>query len=163
AGPAVRGLFKRNPFFLQIRTNASFSAPAAKFGTAVLKAGGRTGAAIATFAGPGGTKVRYIKTASQFGGPARIKVGPATAHRIWVRGSAFAKLPCAHPKFGGAEGSCFAGILPEFPATVAAPGAPVGFTAKTPGAPPPAPNLFAVSVPNTTGLIAKSLPSTVVP
>jgi sugar lactone lactonase YvrE len=163
AGPAVRGLYTKNPIIWQIRTNQSFSAPAAKFGSAVLKASGRTGAAVATFAGPGSTSIRYTKTAAQFGGPARIKVAAASQILVWGRplGVAPPPPPCKHPFFGGpgTQMGCIAALIPEYPASVAAAGAPVGFTAMTPGTPPaPPPALRYLSVPNSTGLVAKSAP-----
>jgi hypothetical protein len=50
-------------------------------------------------------------------------------------------------------------LLPQYPGTLAPFGAPVGFKAKTAGAPPIATNIRAVSIPNTTGLIAQSAAS----
>src|SRR5262249_52929634 len=132
AGPQVVGLVKQNPAIWQVRTNVSFSAPAAKFGSAVLKKGGRTGASKATFAGPGGGLIFYTKPAAQFGGPARIKVAPATQIRLWGRPGLAPSPPCAHPKLGGTQMYCLAVLVAEYPPTAAAPGAPVGFTAKTP-------------------------------
>ena len=154
--PAFQGIFKRNSNIWQVRTRASFSAPAAKFGTAVFKAGGRTGAPVTTFPGPGGTRIRYSKKAAQFGGPAQVSLVPLTAPRIWARAAAFSAPPCKHPKFGGAQNKCVGFVFPDLTATLAAPGAKVGFIAMSPGTPLPPGNFRALSVPNTTGLIAQS-------
>jgi hypothetical protein len=150
------GVANRNPRIFQARTNIAFSAPAPAGGSAVLQAGGRTGAPIATFYGPPGTFIRYVKTAAQFGGPAQTQLLPATPIRLWLNPGAM--LPCKHPTFGGANASCIAPLVALKPGTRAAIGAKVGFTTMTPGGPPPkSPNIVAISVPNTTGLIAKSL------
>jgi hypothetical protein len=155
-GPLKLGVANRNPTILQARTNLSFSAPAPALGSAVLKAGGRTGAAITTFAGPGGTKVRYFKTAAQFGGPAQTKVAAASPVRFWLRPPAL-KLPCKHPSFGGADAGCIAPLAPAFQGAFPAAGAKVGFATVTPGGPAAmSPGVVFLSVPNLSGLIAKS-------
>jgi hypothetical protein len=54
AAPGAKfiGAAKQNTRIFQVRTNIEFSAPAPALGSAVLQAGGRTGAPIATFTGP---------------------------------------------------------------------------------------------------------------
>ena len=149
------GVANRNPRIFQARTNIAFSAPAPAGGSAVLQAGGRTGAPITTFNGPPGTFIRYVKTVAQFGGPAQTRLAPATPIHLWLNPGAM--LPCKHPLLGGTNASCVAPIVRVNPGSRAAIGAKVGFTTTTPGGPPPqSPAIVALSVPGTTGLIAKS-------
>jgi len=166
-GKKVIGVVHGNPKLFQVRTNASFSAPGLAFGAAVLKAGGRTGAATATFAGPvttiatpmmGPLRIRYGKTAAQFGGPAQASVVPVTPTRVWLR-NPNGKLPCKNPAFGGTNPSCVAILAQPIPGKLAAFGAKVGFTTKTAPGIPMSPGQVIASVPNTTGLIAKSAPA----
>jgi hypothetical protein len=154
-GKKFLGVAKRNNRIFQVRTNATFSVPAA---TAILKAGGRTGAATTTFTGPGSTSIRYAKKAAQFGGPAQIKALAVTPTRIWARGPS-AAVPCKHPTFGGVDSGCIAVLLASHRGTLAAPGAKVGFVTTTPGGPAVmSPGSVLVSVPAATGLVAKSSP-----
>jgi hypothetical protein len=153
-GPGFVGVAQQNGRMFQVRTNAAFSAPANVLGSAFLKAGGRTGAAITTLMGSGSNIIRYAKLAAQFGGPAQIKVVPATPIRVWARDKA--AVPCKHPSFGGADTNCIAYLLPAYPGALAAPGAKVGFATMTVGGPPVSNNVVAVSVPKATGLVAKS-------
>jgi hypothetical protein len=149
------GVANRNPKIFQARTNIAFSAPAPAGGSAVFRAGGRSGPPIATLYGPAGTLIRYNKTAAQFGGPSQTRLVPVTPIRLWLNPGAM--LPCKHPLFGGADPSCIAPIVRMNPGTRAAIGAKVGFTTMTPGGPPPqSPAIVAVSVPVATGLVAKS-------
>jgi hypothetical protein len=142
---------------LQVQTNVDFSAPAAATTSPVLEAGGRTGAAVATFAA-GTSKVRYVKTKAQFGGPAQAKVVPLTPVRLWLflpgMGSS---LPCKHPAFGGVDAGCRGLVMARYPAPFAAPGAFVGFSTASPGAPQPS-KVHAFSIPAVTGLVAMSAP-----
>ena len=157
-GPQLLGVHHRRPMFLQFRTNIEFSAPAAQLGAAVLKAGGRTGPPIVSFFPSGGSRIRYQKTAAQFGGPLQARVQPATPVRDWLFPGG--KLPCKHPLLGGADSFCLAQLIARYPGSLAPFGAKVGFTTTTPGGPAPmSPNVAAVSVPNTTGLIAKTVPA----
>jgi hypothetical protein len=157
-GPQLLGVHHRRPPFLQLRTNIEFSAPAAPLGAAVLKAGGRTGPPVVSFFPSGGSRIRYQKTAAQFGGPLQARVQPATPVRDWLFPGG--KLPCKHPLLGGADSFCLAQLIARYPGSLAPFGAKVGFTTTTPGGPAPmSPNVAAVSVPNTTGLIAKTAPA----
>jgi hypothetical protein len=154
-GPMTLGLAKFNPRLLQVRTNIDFSAPAAKSGPAVLRAGGRTGPPIATYPGPiQGDVVRYVKTAAQFGGPLQTRIAPASPVRVW--GHLGAMLPCKHPFFLGSDLSCQATLFQEDPGTLVAAGAKVGFTLTSAAAPAMSPNRVFASIPNTNGTIAKS-------
>lgn len=155
-GLKALGVALRNNRIFQIRTNAEFSVPAATAGSAILRAGGRTGAATTTLTGPGGTVIRYAKTVAQFGGPAQIKALAATPTRIWALGPMAMAPPCKHPTFGGADSGCAAVLLASDRGALAAPGAKVGFVLTTPGGPPV--GSVAVSVPFATGLVAKSAP-----
>jgi hypothetical protein len=152
-GPKAQGALKFNPRILQVRTNAEFSAPAPALGAAVLRAGGRTGPPVVTYAGPSSNVIRYMKTAAQFGGTLQAHIDPVTPIRVFV--GPLSKLPCKHPAFGGADMNCQALVFEEQPGSLVAQGAKVGFTAMTPGS--PAPFRVNASIPNTTGLIAKSV------
>ena len=155
-GPNVLGLISRNPKLLQVRTNIEFSMPAPIFGSAMFRAGGRTGAAKTFFPGPvAGGGVRFQKTAAQFGGPLQSRIAAATPARLW--GVVLAPLPCKHPVFGGADSGCKARLFSFDLGSLLGPGAIVGFTKTTPGGPPSmSPNVVFASIPNKTGLIAKS-------
>jgi hypothetical protein len=136
---------------LQVRTNIAFSAPAS--GPAVLRAGGRTGPPAVTYPGTGSNLIRYEKTAAQFGGPLQTRIAPATPIRVFIGNP---NLPCKHPVFLGTDPNCQAIVLGVTPGTLAAPGAKVGFSITTPGAPAMSPYRVYASIPNKTGLIAKS-------
>ncbi len=153
-GPSALGVAQYNPKVLQVKTNLSFTAPG--FATATLKAGGRTGAATATFSGtPAGSLARYTKTAAQFGGPAVTKLGAVTPVRIWV--NSLTMLPCKHPTFGGADSGCLAPLARAYPGSMVAAGGTAGNVQKTPGGPVAmSPGVVAVSVPNASGLVAGS-------
>jgi hypothetical protein len=154
-GPMTLGVAKFNPKIFQVRTNAELSAPAPALGAAVLRAGGRTGPPNVTYPGPNtGDTVRYHKTAAQFGGPLRTHIAHASPVRIFV---GFAMLPCKHPAFGGADLNCEALIFGEQPGSLLAQGAKFGFTTMTPGPRAMSPFRVFVSIPNATGLIAKSV------
>jgi hypothetical protein len=153
-GPKAIGVLKHNPKLLQVRTNFTFSAPAPQLGSAALRAGGRTGPPIATFKGPIlGALVFYEKTTAQFGGPLQARIAPAPARVFVDRGI---KLPCKHPVFGGLDVTCQAPLVAWSPGSLAAFGAPVGFSTMTSAPPPKSPNIVNASIPNTTGLIAQS-------
>jgi hypothetical protein len=154
-GQKALGLAKLNPKLLEVRTNVDLSAPAAKLGAAVLRAGGRTGPPVATYHGPiAGDVVIYEKTAAQFGGPLQTRIAPASPNRVFAHNGV--KLPCKHPFFLGADASCQALVFDEAPGTLAAIGAKVGFTLMTPGLLAMSPARVFASIPNTTGRIAKS-------
>jgi hypothetical protein len=155
SGPKALGMVKFNPKIFQVRTNVELSAPAKKLGGAVLRAGGRTGPPIMTYPGPNtGDTVRYMKTAAQFGGPLQARIAPASTVRIFI--DLGVMLPCKHPVFLGVDANCQALILEEHPGTLVAIGAKFGFTAMSPGPPAMSPFRVNASIPNTTGLIAKS-------
>jgi hypothetical protein len=156
-GPKVLGVAWPHPMFLQLRTNIDFYGPAPKLGAAVLKAGGRTGPPIASFALPRGGRVLYQKTVDQFGGPLQFRVQPASPVREFVAVILGPFPPCKHPVFGGQQASCQARLVAQYPGTLAPFGAKVSFATVTPGTPAPmSPNVVNVSIPNATGLIAKS-------
>jgi hypothetical protein len=138
---------------LEVRTNIAFSAPAPTLGSATLKAGGRTGAPVATFPASSGVVV-YQKTVAQFGGPLQTRLVPATPPRKFALLGQ--KLPCKHPVFGGLDATCDAQLLAWSPGPLAAFGAPVGFTTMTSAPPPKSPNVVHASIPSPTFLIAKS-------
>lgn len=154
-GPTLHGVARYETNALQVRTNADFSGPG--FGSAVLKAGGRTGPSVATFTGgsvPG--TIRYTKTGAQFGGPAPAKVIAVTRTRVWAYpGPKDMMLPCKHPYYGGSD-PCAAQFLESQPNPLVAAGAPVGVEVTTPGVLLMSPYIAVLSVPNTTGLIAQS-------
>jgi hypothetical protein len=158
-GPMTLGVARFNPKLLQVRTNIEISAPAPALGPVVLKAGGRTGPPLMSVPGINiGDVVKYRKTAAQFGGPLRARLAAASPIREFAHGpKEFAKLPCKHPAFGGLDVSCHAQLLAEYLGTLAVIGAPLNFITTTPGGPPPmSPNVVNASIPNITGLIAKS-------
>ncbi len=132
-GPSVLGVAPYNPELYQLETNLSLTAPG--FGTATFEAGGRTGAATATFTGtPPVSFARYTKTAAQFGGPAVIKIVAPTPVRVWVRGGV-APLPCKHPAFLGPDSGCLALLAQAFPGSMVAAGGMVGDVQTSPGGP----------------------------
>ena len=158
-GPTLHGVARYEQRVLQVRTNRAFSAPA--LGSAVLRAGGRTGPPIATFTGPPSTMsgqlpdvIRYAKTAAQFGGRAQTGVVALSPTKVWA--NAGAMLPCKHWAFGGSDSSCLAVTFRSQPGPLAATGAAVGFVTMTPGLIGSKSGVVVVSVPNTTGLIAMS-------
>jgi len=157
AGPNVLGLVSRNPRLLQVRTHIEFSMPAPIFGSAMFRAGGRTGAATTFLPGPvAGGLVRFQKTTAQFGGPLQSRIAAATPALLW--GWLGGPLPCKHPVFGGADTACQARLLTLDLGSLLAPGAIVGFTKTTPGGPPSmSPNVVFASIPNQTGLVAMSV------
>jgi len=153
--PGRKALGGQGPKLLEVRTNVDFSAPPSALGTAVLKAGGRTGAPNVTFTGPNaGSVVRYQKTVAQFGGPLQTRLGAVTP----IREFAFLghKLPCKHPTFGGIDFTCQAQLIAFSPGSLAVFGAPAGFTAMTSAPAPMSPNIIDASIPAPSFLIAKS-------
>jgi hypothetical protein len=155
AGARRIGVAKRNPQVLQVQTNADFSAPVGS--SAVLEAGGRSGPPDATFFGPEGSAIRYHKTVAQFGGRLQFQLASATPVRVWIP-ALDAMLPCKHPALGGSDPNCMANRIEQPLGTIAAIGAKFGtFIWTTAGPPPKSPHLRAISVPNTTGAIAKSV------
>ena len=132
-GPVVIGVAPYNPKLFQVKTNLSLTAPG--FGTATFKAGGRTGAATATFSGtPTGSIARYSKMAAQFGGPSVTKLVALTPVRVWVRGPG-AKAPCKNPAFLGVDTACLAVLARAFPGSKVAAGGIAGNVQTTPGGP----------------------------
>jgi hypothetical protein len=161
-GPRIRGIWRYGKKTFQVQTNLAFTVPAPAVGSPMLKKTGRTGASVTTLPGlPINPKasIRYTKTAAQFGGPAQASVAYASPVKRWANAGA-SKLPCKHPVFGGADAGCVAVPVLSRPASLVAAGGPVGFTATTPGGPVPpfmSQWAIAVSVPNTTGLVAASV------
>jgi hypothetical protein len=167
AGALVLGVSLDNTTVYQVRSNIEFSGPAPLNGSAVFKVGGRAGAKTTTHTGPPKPigKIRYSKSAAQFGGASRTKVVPLSPVRAWAHGGG--QPPCKHPAFGGTDGSCVAVIVEAHPMTLAVAGAMTGVVDTTPGgfamttapskgtASPGLGAVQAVSVPKNTGLIAK--------
>jgi hypothetical protein len=165
AAPKVLGLAKANPNVFQVRTKISFSAPAKGPGTKTLRKDGVRTKNV-TFAGsPAGSAIFYSGSTHRFGGPAQMRIAALSKIGVWVNPGAM--LPCKHPAFGGANSTCIALKVPAHPMTLAAPGGAMthkgvvtaGTTVTTPGGPATNPGVVAVSIPNTTGLIAKSAPA----
>jgi hypothetical protein len=163
SAPRVLGLANANPKIFQVRTKLSFSAPAKGPGTMTFRKDGVRTKAV-TFAGaPSGSAIFYSGSVNRFGGAAQMRIGVLSKIGVWVNLGAM--LPCKHPLFGGANGSCVAPKVPAHPMTLGAPGGAMtmsgvvtaGTTVTTPGAPPTNPGVVAVSIPNATGLIAKSV------
>ena len=162
AAPSVVGVALNNPAAFQVKTAIEFSGPGPAFGTAVLSAGGRTGAPTTTIMGiPGVASVRYSASAAQFGGPSRTKVIPATEIAVWAHSSAIV-APCKHPAFGGSTASpndtgCIAVMVKALPMTLGVAGAPIAAPPETtPGGPVMTKGVRVVSVPTSMGLVAMS-------
>jgi hypothetical protein len=160
--PQVLGVAKANPKVFQARTKLSFSGPAKGPGPRTFKKDGIRTKAV-TFAGaPAGSAIFYSGSIHRFGGAAQFRIGDLSKVAVWLNPGAM--LPCKHPAFGGANGSCVAIKVPAHVMTLAAPGGAMtsagvvvgGTTVTTPGKPPFKPNVFLASIPNTTGLIKKS-------
>jgi hypothetical protein len=108
-----------------------------------------------TFAiGVAGSIVRYKKTIAQFGGPLHTRIHAISPVRQFI--NLGHQPPCKHPVFLGTDPLCRALLIDAQPGSIAALGAKVGFTVMTPGAPAMSPNAVALSIPNTSGLVAKS-------
>jgi len=163
ATPKVIGVALNNPKVFQVKTKLSFSGPANVKGTMTFKKNGvRT--MTASFAGaPTGAVATYSGSTNRFGGPSQTRVAVLSKIGVWVNPGAM--LPCKHPALGGANGSCLAPLVPAYPMTLAAAGGAMtvagkvtaGTTVTTPGAPAAkSPGVVALSIPNTTGIIAVS-------
>jgi hypothetical protein len=161
--PKVLGVAKHNPKIFQVRTKLSFSGPAKGPGTMTLRKDGVRTKNV-TFAGsPSGSVIFYSGSANRFGGAAQMRIGALSKIGVWVNIGAM--LPCKHPAFGGVNSSCIAPKVPAHPMTLAAAGGAMthqgavtaGTTVTTPGGPPTNPGVVVVSIPNTTGRIAKSI------
>jgi hypothetical protein len=159
----VIGVANNNPKVFQVRTKLSFSGPANVKGTMTFKKDGvRT--VNKTFAGaPAGANAKYSGSTNRFGGPSQTRIAVLSKIGVWVNPGAM--LPCKHPSFGGANASCLAPLVPAYPKTLAAAGGAMtkagkvtaGITVTTPGGPPAmSPGVVILSIPNTTGIIAKS-------
>ncbi|HKA14267.1 MAG TPA: hypothetical protein VKH41_04555 [Myxococcota bacterium] len=160
-GALVLGVSLNNPTVYQVRTNIEFSGPAPLNGSAVFKAGGRPGAAVTTHTGPPKSvlfpgKIRYSKTANQFGGASRTKVVPLSVVKAWAHGPT-GNPPCKHSLFGGTDSGCIGIIVEAHPMTLAVAGAMTGVVDTTPGGVATMSGVQAVSVPKKTGLIAKAV------
>lgn len=129
----VIGVSLNNPTVYQVQTNLDYTGPAPVWGSAMFKAGGRTGAKTTTFVGIPGTVLkpsiaRYSGSAARFGGPSRTKVVVNSPIQVWAHGPApGAQPPCHHPAFGttGASSDCIALMLGASPMTLAVAGAAV--------------------------------------
>jgi hypothetical protein len=158
------GVSLNNPTVYQVRTKIEFSGPAPVWGSAMFKAGGRTGAKTTTFVGIPGTAfnpstAKYSGSAAQFGGPSRTRVNPLTVVRAWAhKDLPGASPPCKHPALGGADADCIAAVVEAHPMTLAVAGAAVASPADTtPGGIPMTMGAYAVSVPKATGLIGAKI------
>jgi hypothetical protein len=161
ASPKVVGVALNNPKVFQVRTKISFSGPANKLGTMTFKKNGFRTAPVTFIGAPAkGAKAFYSGSTNRFGGPSQTRIAVLSKIGVWVNPGAM--LPCKHPTFGGGNGSCLAPLVPAYPMSLAAAGGigstPMkGIQVTTPGGPPAmSPGVVAVSIPNTTGLIAKS-------
>lgn len=162
AAPVTLGVYTVNPQVFQVRTSLSASVPGPLGGTFVSQ--GRTGGFVVSFcpgqvvvpagnpgcvtpnAGPSAHgRLRYTKTANQFGGPAQPFLG-GTANVAFAGAAA----PCA-----GA--GCLFGIARNDPPGTLAIGGPFGFSAMDPGA-PNAPGYFTGTV-SLGGLVANPVPT----
>jgi hypothetical protein len=158
----VIGVANNNPKVFQVRTKISFSGPANKLGTMTFKKDGWRTAPKSFVGAPAGATAFYSGSTNRFGGPSQTRIGVLSPVGVWV--NAGAMLPCKHPAFGGANASCVAPKVPAHPMTLAAAGGAMtmggvvtaGTTVTTPGVPATNPGVVVVSIPNTTGKIAKS-------
>jgi len=171
ASPKFVGVANNNPKVFQVRTKISFSGPANKLGTMTFKKNGwRTATAFTFMGAPAKSSAFYSNTGNRFGGASQTRIGVLSPVGVWVNPGA--KLPCAAKVFHTMtatpnSGLCFAPKVPAHPGTIAAAGGgkatgggkiTKGTTATTPGLPGTSPMAVNVSIPNTTGLIAKSAP-----
>jgi len=162
--PKVIALVANNPKIFQVKTRISFSGPAKVKGTMTFKKNGVRTKAVSFAGAPAGSFALYSGSINRFGGPSQTRIGVLSEIGIWF--NAGAMLPCKHPTFGGANASCIAPLVPAHPKTLAAAGGAMtmagkvtaGITVTTPGTPvAKSPGVAALSIPNTTGLIAKSV------
>lgn len=140
-------VFAANPNVFQVQTNVLLQFPRAKIS---FDASGRTGADTVTWC-PGSTvtangnpmcasadagvingRLKYTRTASQFGGSASGFVGGSA--NVAVRPPGAAAAPCAYN--GGANPLCLVAFALATPATEGAVGNEFGFVNSTPGAAP---------------------------
>jgi len=159
------GVANNNPKVFQVRTKISFSGPANVKGTMTFKKDVVRTKAVSFNGAPAGAVAKYSGSANRFGGPSQTRVVALSKIGVWVNGLA-AMLPCKHGAFGGANASCVAPLVPAYPMSLAAAGGGVvssmgmvttGTVVTTPGTPPAkSPGIVVLSIPNTTGLIAKS-------
>ncbi|MGH8514447.1 MAG: hypothetical protein ACREV8_11020, partial [Gammaproteobacteria bacterium] len=130
-GAKILGVHLNNPTVFQVRTNIDFSGPAPAWGSAMFKAGGRTGAKTTTFMGiPPTSSIRYSNSAARFGGPSRTKIVPNTPILVWAHGPN-AMAPCTHPDFGGLDSNCQVLMVVAQPMTLAVAGAATASMADT--------------------------------
>jgi len=159
------GVAKNNPKVFQVRTKLSFSGPNVTKGTMTFKKDGVRTAATVSFPGsPSGAIAFYSGSTNRFGGPSQTRIAALSKVGVWINPGAM--LPCKHPTFGGGNGSCAAPLVPAYPAAIAAAGGAMtkagkvtaGTLVSTPGGPPAmSPGVVFVSIPNTTGIIAKQV------
>jgi hypothetical protein len=163
-GPKVVGVANNNPALFQVRTQLEFSGPAKTLGTMTFKKDGVRTKAVSFAGAPVGAVAKYSGSTNRFGGPSQTRIAVLSKVGVFVNPGAM--LPCKHPAFGGANASCLAPLVPAYPAKLAAGGGAMtlagkvtaGITVTTPGGPPAkSPGVVVVSIPNTTGLIAKSV------
>jgi hypothetical protein len=159
------GVAQNNPKVFQVRTKISFSGPANVKGTMTFKKNGWRTAPITLPGVPAGkASAFYSGSTNRFGGASQTRIGVLSKIGVWVNPGAM--LPCKHTAFGGANASCLAPLVPAYPMTLAAAGGGVatgggkitmGVVVTTPGGPAAmSPGVVILSIPNTTGLIAKS-------
>jgi hypothetical protein len=157
------GVANNNPKVFMVRTKITFSGPAKIKGTMTFKKDGVRTKAVSFAGAPAGAVAKYSGSTNRFGGPSQTRI--AIASKIGVFVNPGQMLPCKHPAFGGGDSLCLAPLVPAYPATLAAGGGAMtmlgkvtaGITVTTPGGPPAmSPGVVVLSIPNTTGLIAKS-------
>ena len=163
AAPKVIGLAANNPKVLQVKTRISFSGPANIKGSRTFKKNGFRTKAVSFGGAPAGAVAFYSGSINRFGGASQMRIAVLSEIGVWLNVGVM--LPCKHPAFAGAQASCLAPLVPAYPASLAAAGGAMtmagvvtaGVTVTTPGAPPAkSPGVVVLSVPNSTGLIAKS-------
>jgi hypothetical protein len=182
-GRNFAGQFLNNQKLMQVSTTLSMKFPATSGvgvnnphadGSAIFKAGGRTGAPTLTWC-PGWTAANpptcanpntkglngmltYRKTAAQFGGPAQASIG-GKATIFAVAGS---PPPCKHVALGGPDANCLAIVAYASVPPLVAAGAPFGYAnATTPIQKLPL-NIYVVSA-NANGSIGLKAPAAYAP
>ena len=156
------GVANNNPKVFQVRTKLEYSGPNVTKGSMTFKKDGVRTKATSFAGSPAGATAFYSGSTNRFGGPSQTRIAALSKVGVWINPGAM--LPCKHPTFGGANGSCLAPLVPAYPAAIAAAGGAMtkagkvtaGTLVSTPGGPPAmSPGVVLLSIPNTTGLIAK--------
>jgi hypothetical protein len=169
SGALAIGVANNNPKVFQVKTNISFSGPAAIKGSMTFKKNGWRTVPVETFTGtPPEAKAFYTNTGNRFGGASQTRVAALSAIGVWAN-LAVPTLPCAAPAFGGTGANaakCWAAKLPAYPMTLAAAGGGMatgggkitdGVIVTTPGTPAAVPGSVNISA-TMNGLVLQSAP-----